>query len=71
VTLYYFTMLRIYSPIFPAVALPMQSIMTEKDSSEPVTKRHLSFDELLVHIKHYSPGTRKGGDVDDSLKLQR
>ena len=50
-------------PIFNrhlAIVLPSQSIATEKDHSQPVTKRQLSFVDLLSHLKHHNSGTRKG-----------
>lgn len=33
--------------------------MIEKDASTPLTKRHLSFDDLITHLKHYNAATRK------------
>ncbi|KAF8349995.1 hypothetical protein F5887DRAFT_1059217 [Amanita rubescens] len=41
------------------IALPTQSIAVEKKDDTPVTKRGLSVDDLLVHLKHYNPSTRK------------
>lgn len=43
-----------------AIALPTQSIAVEKDDTIPTTKRRLTLDDLLVHLKHYNAGTRKG-----------
>ncbi|PPQ64424.1 hypothetical protein CVT26_002131 [Gymnopilus dilepis] len=42
-----------------SIALPSQSIAIEKDASEPVTKRQLTFGDLLSNLKHYNAGTRK------------
>ncbi|KAI5119061.1 hypothetical protein M0805_001520 [Coniferiporia weirii] len=42
-----------------SIALPQQSIAATKDSSTPTTKRKLSFDDLLAHLKHYNAGVRK------------
>ncbi|TFK77025.1 hypothetical protein BDN72DRAFT_753619 [Pluteus cervinus] len=42
-----------------SIALPTQSITTSKDTREPTTKRNLSFDDLLAHLKHYNANTRK------------
>ncbi|KAF9069120.1 hypothetical protein BDP27DRAFT_1294272 [Rhodocollybia butyracea] len=42
-----------------SIALPSQSIAIEKDGSAPTTRRKLSFDDLLVNVKHHNPGTRK------------
>ncbi|KAJ3976974.1 hypothetical protein EV361DRAFT_944748 [Lentinula raphanica] len=42
-----------------SIALPSQSIAVEKDDSAPTTKRKLSLDDLLVHMKHHNPSTRK------------
>ncbi|KAG8763449.1 hypothetical protein FRC11_003667 [Ceratobasidium sp. 423] len=45
-----------------SVALPSQSIRTEEQVTEqgvPTTRRRLTYDDLLVHLRHYSPGTRK------------
>ena len=43
-----------------AIALPRQTIGLEKDASKPTTRRNLTLDDLLVHLKHYNPTTRKG-----------
>lgn len=43
-----------------AIALPSQSIGTQKDQTEPTTRRNLTLPDLVVQVKHYSPGTRKG-----------
>ncbi|KAH7334574.1 hypothetical protein B0J17DRAFT_673909 [Rhizoctonia solani] len=45
-----------------SVALPNQTIRTEEHVIEqgvPTTRRRLTYDDLLVHLRHYSPGTRK------------
>ncbi|KAG0145987.1 hypothetical protein CROQUDRAFT_93172 [Cronartium quercuum f. sp. fusiforme G11] len=41
-----------------AIALPNQNIGTEK-GPVPTTRRNLTLDDLLVHLRHYSPATRK------------
>ena len=45
------------SPIFIghlAIVLPSQSIVVEKDFSEPITRRQLSFADLISHLKHHN-----------------
>ncbi|KAF5377588.1 hypothetical protein D9615_005333 [Tricholomella constricta] len=42
-----------------SIALPSQSIAQEKDHHIPTTKRRLTFDDLIIHAKHYSASTRK------------
>ncbi|KAJ7181761.1 hypothetical protein C8R43DRAFT_970362 [Mycena crocata] len=42
-----------------SIALPSQSITVDKDGDEPTTRRRLTFDDLILHLKHYSAGTRK------------
>ncbi|KAG9125814.1 hypothetical protein FRC07_006109 [Ceratobasidium sp. 392] len=45
-----------------SVALPNQTIRTEEHVTEqgvPTTRRRLTYDDLLVHLKHYSPATRR------------
>ncbi|QRW24482.1 Testis-expressed sequence 10 protein [Rhizoctonia solani] len=45
-----------------SVALPNQTIRTEEQVAEqgiPTTRRRLTYDDLLIHLRHYSPGTRK------------
>ncbi|KAF8168025.1 hypothetical protein B0H34DRAFT_683973 [Crassisporium funariophilum] len=42
-----------------SIVLPTQSIAVEKDTSEPITRRQLSFGDLISHLKHYNAGTRK------------
>lgn len=49
---------------FVAIALPSQSIVTEKDTSQPITRRQLTFNDLTSHLKHYNAGTRKGAWLD-------
>ncbi|KAJ7209662.1 hypothetical protein GGX14DRAFT_452486 [Mycena pura] len=44
-----------------AIALPSQSITLDRAADAPATRRRLTFDDLIVHLKHYSPGTRKDG----------
>ncbi|RXW23471.1 hypothetical protein EST38_g2389 [Candolleomyces aberdarensis] len=42
-----------------SIVLPTQSIVIEKDASTPLTKRNLSFNDLIAHLKHYNATTRK------------
>ncbi|KAF8216124.1 hypothetical protein K438DRAFT_1800104 [Mycena galopus ATCC 62051] len=42
-----------------SIALPSQSITVDKDVEAPTTKRRLTFEDLITHLKHYSAGTRK------------
>ncbi|QRV83339.1 Testis-expressed sequence 10 protein [Ceratobasidium sp. AG-Ba] len=45
-----------------SVALPSQTIRTEEHVAEqgvPTTRRRLTYDDLLVHLRHYSSSTRK------------
>ncbi|KAJ7619125.1 hypothetical protein DFH06DRAFT_1235406 [Mycena polygramma] len=42
-----------------SIALPSQSIALDKDVDAPTTKRRLTFEDLIVHLKHYSAGTRR------------
>ncbi|THH28076.1 hypothetical protein EUX98_g6127 [Antrodiella citrinella] len=42
-----------------AIALPGQSINHDKDANTPSTRRKLTLDDLLLHLKHYNPSTRK------------
>ncbi|KAJ7254014.1 hypothetical protein B0H12DRAFT_1050739 [Mycena haematopus] len=42
-----------------SIALPSQSITVDKNDDAPTTKRRLTFDDLVTHLKHYSAGTRK------------
>ncbi|KAJ2931166.1 hypothetical protein H1R20_g5935, partial [Candolleomyces eurysporus] len=42
-----------------SIVLPTQSIAIEKDASTPLTKRNLSFNDLIAHLKHYNSTTRK------------
>jgi hypothetical protein len=49
--------------VLKAVALPNQTIRTEEHVAEhgaPTTQRRLTYDDLIVHLRHYSPGTRRG-----------
>ena len=43
-----------------AIALPAQSITLEKDPNEPTTKRKLTFNDLVAHLKHHNSGVKKG-----------
>jgi pre-rRNA-processing protein IPI1 len=51
---------RLKWPPQEAIALPAQRIGTERDADVPTTKRKLSFDDLLSHLKHYNANTRRG-----------
>ncbi|KAF9481355.1 hypothetical protein BDN70DRAFT_876306 [Pholiota conissans] len=42
-----------------SIVLPSQSIAIDKDVSEPITKRQLTFNDLLSHLKHYNASQRK------------
>ncbi|KAI0034792.1 hypothetical protein K488DRAFT_77014 [Vararia minispora EC-137] len=42
-----------------SIAIPSQSIAQTKNASVPTTKRRLTLDDLLAHLKHYSAGTRR------------
>ncbi|KAI0330555.1 hypothetical protein GY45DRAFT_736395 [Cubamyces sp. BRFM 1775] len=42
-----------------SIALPTQSIAADKDSDAPTTKRRLTFDALIAHLKHYNASTRR------------
>ncbi|KAI0361212.1 hypothetical protein OH77DRAFT_1443396 [Trametes cingulata] len=42
-----------------SIALPTQSIATDKDGDAPTTKRRLTFDALIIHLKHYNASTRR------------
>ncbi|KAL7285185.1 hypothetical protein ACG7TL_000278 [Trametes sanguinea] len=42
-----------------SIALPSQSIAVEKDGDAPTTKRRLTFDALIMHLKHYNAATRR------------
>ncbi|KAL5533670.1 hypothetical protein ACEPAG_130 [Sanghuangporus baumii] len=42
-----------------SIALPQQSIAVANERSVPTTKRKLTLDALLTHLKHYGPGVRK------------
>ncbi|KAJ7786421.1 hypothetical protein B0H16DRAFT_1446174 [Mycena metata] len=51
-----------------SIALPSQSITVDKDADAPTTRRRLTFDDLIVHLKHYSAGTRKVKDAIAGLR---
>ncbi|KAJ3559764.1 hypothetical protein NM688_g137 [Phlebia brevispora] len=42
-----------------SIALPSQSITQSDSGGVPSTKRRLTLDDLLAHLKHYNPGTRR------------
>lgn len=42
-----------------SIVLPSQTITAEKDGNEPITRRQLTFGNLLSHLKHYNAGQRK------------
>ncbi|PSS37555.1 hypothetical protein PHLCEN_2v571 [Hermanssonia centrifuga] len=42
-----------------SIALPSQTITHTKNDATPTTKRRLSFEDLVSHMKHYNSGTRK------------
>ncbi|KAI0830683.1 hypothetical protein BC628DRAFT_1313137 [Trametes gibbosa] len=42
-----------------SIALPTQNIVTDRDAEAPTTKRRLTFDALIAHLKHYNASTRK------------
>ncbi|KXN89955.1 hypothetical protein AN958_04959 [Leucoagaricus sp. SymC.cos] len=42
-----------------SIALPTQSITVSRDESAPTTKKKLTIDDLLAHLKHYSPSVKK------------
>ncbi|KAI0673507.1 hypothetical protein C8Q78DRAFT_968534 [Trametes maxima] len=42
-----------------SIALPTQSIATERDTDTPTTKRRQTFDTLIVHLRHYNAATRR------------
>jgi hypothetical protein len=46
--------------VFQAIALPAQSITLEKDPNAPTTKRKLTFNDLVSHLKHHNSGVKKG-----------
>lgn len=56
-----FRRMRIRLKLSLAIALPTQSIAIERDDQAPTTRRRLTFEDLIAHVKHYSAGTRKGG----------
>lgn len=43
-----------------AIALPSQGIAHDAERGVPTTKRKLTLDDLVSHLKHYSAGVRKG-----------
>lgn len=53
-----------------AIALPSQSIAHATDANVPSTRRRLTFEDLLSHLKHYNAGTRRGSEIS-LLKLTR
>ncbi|TFK57197.1 hypothetical protein OE88DRAFT_1619628 [Heliocybe sulcata] len=42
-----------------SITLPSQSITAQKGEAVPKTSRKLTFDDLLLQLKHYNPSTRK------------
>ncbi|KAF9452699.1 hypothetical protein P691DRAFT_180962 [Macrolepiota fuliginosa MF-IS2] len=42
-----------------SIALPTQSIGAAKDENTPTTRRKLSINDLIAHLKHYSPSVKK------------
>ncbi|KAF8640646.1 hypothetical protein AX17_000303 [Amanita inopinata Kibby_2008] len=42
-----------------SIVLPSQSITVQKSIDTPTTKRRLTVDDLLVHLKHYNAATRR------------
>ncbi|KAI0080104.1 hypothetical protein K474DRAFT_1727562 [Panus rudis PR-1116 ss-1] len=42
-----------------SIALPSQSIANDSSNNAPTTKRKLTFEDLLSHLKHYNANTRK------------
>ncbi|KAF8973998.1 hypothetical protein BDZ97DRAFT_1647832 [Flammula alnicola] len=42
-----------------SIVLPSQSIAVDKDTSQPITRRQLTFADLISHLKHYNAGQRK------------
>ncbi|KAF8576820.1 hypothetical protein K439DRAFT_1397060 [Ramaria rubella] len=42
-----------------SIAVPYQTIGQDKDASKPTTRRNLTLDELIFHLKHYNPTIRK------------
>ncbi len=45
---------------FKPIGMPTQKSVNEEKAGVAVTHRHLSLDDLLMQIKHYSPNVRKG-----------
>ncbi|CDO73234.1 hypothetical protein BN946_scf185007.g289 [Trametes cinnabarina] len=43
-----------------SIALPSQSIAVDKNVDAPTTKRRLTFDALMMHLKHYNAMIRRG-----------
>ncbi|KAK2461854.1 hypothetical protein APHAL10511_006317 [Amanita phalloides] len=41
------------------IVLPTQSIAVEKNNGTPMTRRRLTIDDLLLHLKHHNVTTRK------------
>ena len=46
-----------------AIALPTQSIVLEKDTNAPTTKRKLTFTDLVTHLKHHNNNVKKGTSI--------
>ncbi|CCM05152.1 uncharacterized protein FIBRA_07361 [Fibroporia radiculosa] len=42
-----------------SIALPSQSIAHDRPDEAPTTKRKLTLNDLLAHLKHYNTGTRR------------
>ncbi|XP_006454401.1 hypothetical protein AGABI2DRAFT_214405 [Agaricus bisporus var. bisporus H97] len=42
-----------------SIALPTQSIAAVKDETAPTTKRKLTINDLLTHLKHYNPSVKR------------
>lgn len=42
-----------------SIALPTQSIVLEKDPNAPITKRKLTFTDLVTHLRHHNSSVKK------------
>ncbi|KAH9950477.1 hypothetical protein B0H21DRAFT_723497 [Amylocystis lapponica] len=42
-----------------SIALPSQSIAHDRDTEAPTTRRRLTFDDLVAHLKHYNAAMRR------------